>query len=95
MKENKMSTKAENNPNKATKPTNAALAYWTEGQVANRLGVSVQWLRLERARGSSLRFRRFGRSIKYKISDVLEYEEKAVVNFTGENPKGMVDERDA
>lgn len=95
MKENKMSIKTEHNPNKATKPTNAALAYWTEGQVANRLGVSVQWLRLERARGSSLRFRRFGRSIKYKISDVLEYEETAVVNFTGQNPKGMIDERDA
>ncbi len=94
MEVNIMSIKAENNPNKAMKPTNAALAYWTEGQVANRLGVSVQWLRLERARGSSLRFRRFGRSIKYKISDVLEYEETAVVYFTGENPKGMIEECD-
>lgn len=89
-----MSINAESNPNKTIMPTNAALAYWTEGQVANRLGVSVQWLRLERARGSSLRFRRFGRSIKYKISDVLAYEETAVVNFTGEDSKTMTRARD-
>lgn len=66
---------------------NAALAYWSEGQVANRLGVSVQWLRKERARGTSIRFRRFGRSVKYKISEVLEYEDRAVVQFTGQDGK--------
>ncbi len=66
-------------------PLNTKLAYWAEGQVANRLGVSVQWLRQERARGTSIPFHRFGRSIKYKIADVLAYEEWTAVQFTGQN----------
>ncbi len=66
-------------------PLNTEPAYWSEGQVANRLGLSVQWLRQERARGKSIPYRKFGRSIKYKIADVLDYEEKALVSFTGQS----------
>lgn len=65
-------------------PRNSKLAYWTEGQVSNRLGQSVQWLRLQRAKGCFIPFHRFGRSIKYKILDVLDFEEQSVVRFTGQ-----------
>lgn len=60
------------------------LAYWTEGQVANRLGQSVAWLRVQRAKGRFIPFHRFGRNIKYKILDVLDFEEQSVVRFTGQ-----------
>lgn len=62
-------------------PKSAANAYWSEGQVATRLCISVQWLRKERALARGIPYRKFGRSVKYKITDVLAYEDAATVSF--------------
>lgn len=58
--------------------------FWTEGQVATRLGVSVQFLRKQRGLGEGIRVHRFGRAIRYRISDVLAYEEESIETFTGQ-----------
>lgn len=80
----------------SSKPATAStkLAYWAEGQVANRLGVSVQWLRKQRAMGTGIPFHKFGRSIRYRIDDVLSYEDSTTQSFTGQSqPPSISDTR--
>ncbi len=65
-------------------PEQARKAYWAEGDVAQRLGVSVQLLRKQRSQGTGIRYHRFGKAIRYRISDVIEYEERCAERFIGQ-----------
>lgn len=65
-------------------PERARQAYWAEGDVAKRLGVSVQLLRKQRSQGNGIRYHRFGKAIRYRISDVIEYEEQCAERFIGQ-----------
>jgi excisionase family DNA binding protein len=47
--------------------------YLTDREVAELLGCSIQRLRNDRHQGKGLPFYRFGRSIRYAESEVVEY----------------------
>lgn len=49
--------------------------YLTEKEVATRLGISVRTLQKARCHGRGIRFRKFGRSVRYHEDDVRDYED--------------------
>lgn len=65
-------------------PERARQAYWAEGDVAKRLSVSVQLLRKQRSQGNGIRYYRFNRAVRYRISDVIAYEEQCAEQFIGQ-----------
>ena len=60
-----------------SRPSNVAL---TEGQVADRRGISAAVLRAWRLNGKGPRFCRFGRAIRYRESDIDLYMTESTVD---------------
>ena len=53
--------------------------FLTEKQLASRHQLSVKTLRNARVSGSYIRFVRLGRTVRYRLSDVVAYEEANLV----------------
>jgi hypothetical protein len=61
--------------------------FLTEKQLASRHQLSVKTLRNARVNGSYIRFVRLGRrTVRYRLSDVLAYEEANLVRATSDRP---------
>lgn len=52
--------------------------YLTEQEVADRLGLSVQFLRRRRERREAPRYAKFGQRVRYPVSEVEAFEEAAL-----------------
>ena len=52
----------------------------TEGQVADRLGISAAVLRAWRLNGKGPRFCRFGRAVRYRESDISFFVNESMVD---------------
>jgi hypothetical protein len=55
-----------------------------EKQLARRWGVSVRTLQAARVKGSGVQFIRIGRAVRYRLEDVLAYEEARLRTNTSE-----------
>lgn len=55
-----------------------------ERQLAERWGVSVRTLQAARVKGSGVPFVRIGRSVRYRLEDVLAYEQARLRTNTSE-----------
>jgi hypothetical protein len=55
-----------------------------ERQLAKRWGVSVRTLQAARVKGSGVPFVRIGRSVRYRLEDVLAYERAGLRNSTSD-----------
>ena len=60
--------------------------FLTEKQLASRHQLSVKTLRNARVTGSYIRFVRLGRTVRYRLSDVVAYEEANLVRSTSDRP---------
>jgi hypothetical protein len=58
--------------------------FLTEKQLASRHQLSVKTLRNARVSGSYIRFVRLGRTVRYRLSDVVAYEEANLVRSTSD-----------
>ena len=58
--------------------------FLTEKQLASRHQLSVKTLRNARVIGSYIRFVRLGRTVRYRLSDVVAYEEANLVRSTSD-----------
>ncbi len=58
--------------------------FLTEKQLAARHQLSVKTLRNARVSGSYIRFVRLGRTVRYRLSDVIAYEEANLVRSTSD-----------
>jgi hypothetical protein len=58
--------------------------FLTEQQLAARHQRSVKTLRNARVSGGYIKFVRIGRHIRYRLSDVVEFEEANLMNSTSE-----------
>jgi hypothetical protein len=56
--------------------------FLTEKQLASRHQLSVKTLRNARVSGTYIRFVRLGRTVRYRLSDVVAYEEASLVRST-------------
>jgi hypothetical protein len=56
--------------------------FLTEKQLASRHQLSVKTPRNARVTGSYIRFVRLGRTVRYRLSDVIAYEEANLVRST-------------
>ena len=74
--------------NRSTPMPSAASArdevFLTERQLASRHQLSVKTLRNARVIGSYIRFVRLGRTVRYRLSDVIAYEEAHLVRSTSD-----------
>jgi hypothetical protein len=62
----------------------AESTFLTETQLANRHQRSVKTLRNDRLRGDYVPFRKFGRHVRYRLSDVLTYEQAQLRKSTSD-----------
>jgi hypothetical protein len=62
--------------------------FLTEQQLAERQQRSVKTLRNQRVTGGGVPFCRFGRSVRYRLSDVIAWEAARVVESTSEAKGG-------
>jgi len=60
--------------------------FLTERELAERHKRSVKTLRNARVSGTYVKFVRFGRSIRYRLSDVMEYEAANLMRSTSDLP---------
>jgi hypothetical protein len=60
--------------------------FLTEKQLASRHQLSVKTLRNARVTGSYIRFVRLGRTVRYRLSDIVAYEEANLVHSTSNRP---------
>ena len=58
--------------------------FFTEKQLASRHQLSVKTLRNARVTGSYICFVRLGRTVRYRLSDVVAYEEANLVRSTSD-----------
>ena len=58
--------------------------FLTEKQLASRHQLSVKTLRNARVIGSYIRFVRLGRTVRYRLSDVVAYEQAHLVCSTSD-----------
>jgi hypothetical protein len=58
--------------------------FLTEKQLASRHQRSVKTLRNARVTGSYIRFVRLGRTVRYRLSDIIAYEEANLVRSTSD-----------
>lgn len=56
--------------------------YLTENEVADRQNRAVKTLRNERLNGRGIPFFKFGRLVRYRLSDVVSYEDARRRNST-------------
>ena len=61
-------------------------ALLTEQQVADRQRRSVKTLRNQRVTGGGIPFLKLGRTVRYRLSDVLAWETARLVSSTSELP---------
>ena len=61
--------------------------FLTERELAERHKRSVKTLRNARVSGTYVKFVRFGRSIRYRLSDVVEYEAANLMRSTSDLPQ--------
>jgi hypothetical protein len=66
-------------------PPDSGFPRLNEKQLAGRWGVSVRTLQAARVRGSGVPFVRIGRSVRYRLEDVLAYEQGRLRTSTSEN----------
>jgi hypothetical protein len=57
-----------------------------EKQLADRWGVSARTLQAARVKGSGVPFIRIGRAVRYRLEDVLAYEQARLRTNTSETP---------
>src|ERR1700676_2610587 len=57
-----------------------------EKQLAERWGVSIRTLQAARVKGGGVPFVRIGRSVRYRLEDVLAYEQARLRSNTSETP---------
>jgi hypothetical protein len=57
-----------------------------EKQLAERWGVSVRTLQAARVKGDGVPFVRIGRAVRYRLEDVLAYEQARLRTNTSETP---------
>jgi len=57
-----------------------------EKQLAERWGVSARTLHAARVKGTGVPFVRIGRSVRYRLEDVLAYEQARLRTNTSETP---------
>lgn len=69
-----------------SEPTETTV-FLTEHQLAERQQRSVKTLRNQRVTGNGVPFCRFGRSVRYRLADVIAWEVERVVASTSE-PRG-------
>jgi hypothetical protein len=50
------------------------MVHLTEAQLADRWQISIRTLQAARVKGSGVRFVRIGRSVRYRLEDIIEYE---------------------
>lgn len=62
----------------------SALPRLNEKQLAERWGVSVRTLQATRVKGSGVPFVRIGRAVRYRLEDVLAYEQARLRTNTSE-----------
>ena len=48
-------------------------SFLTEKELATYLGVSISWVRKCRYTDEGVKFKKFGRSVRYHVDDVLAY----------------------
>ena len=60
--------------------------FLTEKQLASRHQRSVKTLRNARVTGSYIHFVRLGRTVRYRLSDVIAYEQANLVCSTSDRP---------
>ena len=58
--------------------------FLTEKDLASRHQLSVKTLRNARVTGTYIRFVRLGRTVRYRLSDVIAYEEANLVRATSD-----------
>lgn len=56
----------------------------TEHQLAERQGRPVKTLQAERLKGGGVPFLKFGRTVRYRLEDVLAWEQAHLFNTTTE-----------
>lgn len=64
-------------------------SYLDEKQVAFRLGVSKKWLQKMRRIGGGIPFHKFGASVRYAMTDILDFElgsRRASTSDLGQSP---------
>jgi hypothetical protein len=66
-------------------PTEPLLLRLNEKQLAARWDVSVRTLQAARVNGSGVPFVRIGRSVRYRMEDVLAYEQRRLRTSTSDN----------
>jgi hypothetical protein len=71
-------------PFSASEDQNATSTFLTEQQLAYRHQRSVKTIRNDRLRGGYVPFRKFGRHVRYRLSDVLIYEEAQLRKSTSD-----------
>jgi hypothetical protein len=62
--------------------------YVDDALAAELLGMSCSWLRQLRVAGGGCRYARFGRSIRYRVGDLLEWASSRTVSSTSEQSAG-------
>jgi hypothetical protein len=71
-------------PQKPT-PSAANETFLTEEELAARWSLSAKTLRNSRVAGRLLGFVKIGRSVRYRLSDVIAFEQQNSVRSTSEN----------
>lgn len=59
--------------------------FLTDKQVSQRIGIPVATLRRWRLNGTGPRYNKFGRSVRYNASEVVDYIERTVAAYWGED----------
>lgn len=59
-------------------------AYFTEKEVAERLGQSTKWLQKMRLCGGGIPFRKFGSNVRYAAADIVAFEAEALRKSTSD-----------
>lgn len=59
------------------------IRWLTENEVSLLTGRSLSTLRNERSQGRGLRYAKVGKSVRYRLSDVVDFMERCLVNVDG------------
>jgi hypothetical protein len=75
------------------KPSTLSLPpiFLNETQVAERQGRSVRTLQAERLKGGGIPFVKFGRAVRYRLTDVIAFENAHVRQSTSDTREGGTD----
>lgn len=65
-----------------------AISHLTEAQLAERQQRSVRTLQADRLKGGGVPFVKFGRSVRYRLVDVVEWEERHLFTSTTQVTEG-------